>query len=143
MVLLDSDHMSLLQRGGAEGDRIRERLNKLPPNEAATTIVNYEEQTRGWLARLARATTLDRQVSDYSELKILLRKYCNVPVVDFDSGAAARFEHLKQARIRIGTMDLKIAAIALANEATLLTRNLIDFRRVPGLQAEDWSIGEC
>jgi tRNA(fMet)-specific endonuclease VapC len=37
-------------------------------------------------------------------------------------------------------MDLKIAAIALANEATLLTRNLVDFGRIGGLKAEDWSI---
>jgi tRNA(fMet)-specific endonuclease VapC len=71
---------------------------------------------RGWLARLARATTLDRQVSDYRELKTLLQKYCSVPVVDFGPEAAAQFEQLKQAPIRIGSMDLKIAAIALANE---------------------------
>ncbi len=43
MVLLDSDHMSLLQRGGAEGHRIKQRLGDLPPKEVATTIVNYEE----------------------------------------------------------------------------------------------------
>src|SRR2546421_7331045 len=122
MVLLDSDHMSLLQRGGAEGYRIKHRLGGLPANEVATTIISYEEQTRGWLARLARATNLERQVVDYSELKILLRTYCSVPVMDFDSGAAAHFERLKQAPIRIGTMDLKIAAIALANQAILLTR---------------------
>jgi tRNA(fMet)-specific endonuclease VapC len=59
--------------------------------------------------------------------------------VDFDTEAAARFELLKRVPIRIGSMDLKIAAIALAREATLLTRNLIDFRKVPGLSAEDWS----
>ena len=35
-------------------------------------------------------------------------------------------------------MDLKIASIALANDATLLTRNTNDFRRVPGLRIADW-----
>jgi len=140
MYLLDSDHMSLLQRGGAEGHRIKRRLSQAPPGEVATTIVNYEEQTRGWLARLARATTVDRQVSDYGELKTLLQKYCSVPIVDFDAEAASQFERLKQAQVRIGTMDLRIAAIALANEAILLSRNLIDFGRVPDLKVEDWSI---
>jgi tRNA(fMet)-specific endonuclease VapC len=35
-------------------------------------------------------------------------------------------------------MDLKIASIALANGATLLTRNTRDFQKVPGLQIENW-----
>ncbi len=77
MVLLDTDHMSLLQRGGAEGLRIRLRLRTLPPDDVATTIVSYEEQMRGWLARLARVTTPERQIFDYSELKKLLQSYCS------------------------------------------------------------------
>ena len=43
-------------------------------------------------------------------------------------------------RVRIGTMDLKIAAIVLAHDATLLSRNLSDFRKVPGLKVEDWTL---
>jgi tRNA(fMet)-specific endonuclease VapC len=139
MVFLDSDHMSLLQRGGAEGERIMRRLSDLPAGEIATTIVNYEERHRGWLARLARATSLERQVSDYRELKMLLQNYCSIIVVDFDTRAAAEYDRLKRAAIRIGSMDLKIASIALANGATLLTRNLVDFKKVPRLQFEDWS----
>jgi tRNA(fMet)-specific endonuclease VapC len=53
--------------------------------------------------------------------------------------AAEEFQRLQKTRIRIGTMDLKIAAIALTSNATLLTRNLIDFRKVPDLKVEDWS----
>jgi len=139
MVLLDSDHMSLLQRGSVEGDRIRHRLRALLPDEIATTIISYEEQMRGWLARLARAATLERQVSDYGELKRLLQNYCNIAVLEFDKRAGAEFQRFRQERVRIGTLDLKIAAIALANDATLLTRNITDFGKVPGLHAEDWS----
>jgi tRNA(fMet)-specific endonuclease VapC len=139
MIILDSDHMSLLQRGGAEGDRIRQRLRALHPLDVATTIINYEEQMRGWLARLASATTLERQISDYRELRRLLENYCHIRVYDFDEAAGAQFQRLKQTIRRIGTMDLKIAAIALAHDATLLTRNVSDFGRVSGLKTEDWS----
>lgn len=140
MVLLDTDHMSLLQRAGAEGRRIHLRLRALPQDDVATTIVSYEEQMRGWLARLARATTPERQTFDYSELKKLLQSYCNFAVVDYDMGAADEFQRLLALKLRIGTMDMKIAAVALANNAVLLTRNSADFGRVPNLHVEDWSV---
>jgi tRNA(fMet)-specific endonuclease VapC len=63
-------------------------------------------------------------------------------VLNFDESAAERLLHLRRTRIRLGSMDLKIAAIALSRGATLLSRNLADFRRVPGLKIEDWTQGE-
>ncbi len=42
-------------------------------------------------------------------------------------------------RLRIGHRDLKIAAVALANNLTLLTRNKSDFSAIPGLVIADWS----
>ena len=140
MVLLDTDHMSLLQRFGPEGQRIWQRLRVLPPDDIATTIVSYEEQMRGWLARIARAPTIERELADYAELKKLLQNYCSVAVADFDAHAVAEFERLRQRRVRIGTMDLKIASIALASGANLLTRNLSEFGKVPDLRTEDWSL---
>ena len=56
----------------------------------------------------------------------------------FDQPAAQRFLDLKAAKIHIGTMDLKIAAIVLVHQAQLLSANLRDFRQVPGLSVEDW-----
>ena len=56
----------------------------------------------------------------------------------FDERAADQFENLRAARIRLGTMDLKIAAIALVNHALLLSANRRDFERVPGLRVENW-----
>ena len=55
-----------------------------------------------------------------------------------ESTAVDEYNSLKRAKIRIGTMDLKIASITLADDAMLLTRNTRDFSRVPGLRFEDW-----
>jgi tRNA(fMet)-specific endonuclease VapC len=137
--LLDTDHMSILDRGGAVGEALRTRLRTIPPDDVATTVISYEEQTRGWLARVAQLRTADRQVAAYRELKRQLLNYCLIAVIDFDEQAAAEFGRLRQARVRIGTMDLKIAAITLTHKATLLSRNLADFGKVPGLRVEDWS----
>ena len=59
-------------------------------------------------------------------------------VLDFDDRAGIEFERLKSSRIRVGTMDMKIAAISLALGATLLTRNTRDFAKITGLKIADW-----
>ena len=82
---------------------------------------------------------LKLQVIAYLELKNLLRVYSNIAVIEFDTDASLIFRHLKLTKLPVKTMDLKIASIALANDATLLTRNLRDFAKVPGLKVEDWS----
>jgi tRNA(fMet)-specific endonuclease VapC len=59
-------------------------------------------------------------------------------VLPFDEPAAARCDALRP-HVRIGTMDLRIAATALSHSLTVLTRNTVDFARVPDLVVEDWS----
>ena len=139
MYLLDTDSMTLLERAGAEGARLKARLAAIPQDDLATTIVTFEEQMRGWLAVSAQARTPDAQIVAYRRLKTHLRIYSGIVAVDYEEQAAAHFARLRQAGIRIGTMDLRIASIALANNAVLLTRNLSDFGKVPDLKAEDWS----
>jgi tRNA(fMet)-specific endonuclease VapC len=137
--LLDSDHISLIHRGGAEGRRIQTRLAGIPSEQVALSIVSYEEQVRGWLAEIRRARSILQQKSRYEELNRMLELYCATPILQFDDAAIAIFQNLWLQRLRVGTMDLKIAAIALAHNATLLTRNLSDFSKIPDLHAEDWS----
>ncbi len=106
----------------------------------AVTIITYEEQMRGWLDYIARANTMPKQLRAYERLRFHIERYRKIPLLDFDEIAAREFERLKQNRIRIGTMDLKIAAIALANNATLLSRNRSDFGKITDLKLEDWSV---
>jgi tRNA(fMet)-specific endonuclease VapC len=139
MYLLDTDHLSLLERDNADSLPLQMRLDQVPAEEIAITIVTYEEQMRGWLARAAQANTTEKMLTAYARLQKHIETFQGIPIIPFDEKAAAEFERLKKARIRIGTMDLKIAAIALANNATLLSRNLADFGKVPDLRVEDWS----
>jgi tRNA(fMet)-specific endonuclease VapC len=58
-------------------------------------------------------------------------------ILPFDERAANEFLRLRK-HARIGTKDLKIASIALVNDALLLSANLREFRHVPGLRVESW-----
>ena len=141
MYILDTDHLSLSDRGtSAESQRLRFRLSGVKSNEVVTTIITVEEQMRGWLSWLAQAHSLAQQVERCRKLKQLLMMYREITILDFDESAAEEFQRLQKLRVRIGTMDLKIAAITLTHDATLLSRNIKDFDKVPGLKVEDWSI---
>ena len=140
MILLDTDHATLLKYpAGTLRDRLRERLDRLPHEETvAVTIVTVEEQMRGWLACLAKERTTQRQVAPYRELARLFEFYSQFTIIPFDDRAAIQFDALRSATIRIGTMDLKIASIAMVNQCVLLSANLRDFVKVPGLRVENW-----
>ena len=137
--LMDTDHISLIARAGSEGKQILARIAALPAGSVAVALVSYEEQMRGWMAEIARVPSVDRQRVVYSRLDRMREYYCLTPVAPFDADVMAQFQTLWLQRLRVGTMDLKIAATALANNATLVTRNSGDFGKVAGLTTEDWS----
>jgi tRNA(fMet)-specific endonuclease VapC len=65
--------------------------------------------------------------------------YCRLAVLSFNEEAGEIFTNLKAEKIRVGTQDLRISAIVLANDGVLLSRNLQDFQKIPDLKIEDWS----
>jgi len=140
VIVLDTDILSIVQRGQGEAyDRLAERLDAAG-EPVYTTIISYEEQMRGWLSLIARSNTLEQQRDAFARLHSLLEDFQGWPLLDFDDGAVTTYRRLAKSRLRIGTMDLKIAAIALTHDATLISRNLVDFQKVPGLRTEDWTI---
>jgi tRNA(fMet)-specific endonuclease VapC len=61
-------------------------------------------------------------------------------VISYSDEAQSQFAELKPQCPRLKTMDLRVASIALVTESTLLSRNLRDFRQVPALVVEDWTV---
>jgi tRNA(fMet)-specific endonuclease VapC len=127
MYILDTDHLSVIDRGGEQAKGLLQRLASIDPTQVATSIISYEEQMRGWLSYIAKAQTLEKQV-----------EACIIPVVEFDDRAAQEFQRIKKLYPRLGTMDLKIASIVLVNRAVLLTRNSSDFGCIADLPVESW-----
>jgi tRNA(fMet)-specific endonuclease VapC len=138
VLILDTDHLSEFDRGGVSGERLRSRL--LESNEEiVATIISAEEQLRGWLAQIHRLNSDPlAQVLIYERLQNRLKFFAQWTVLPWTNGSVEKFTNFRRIGVRIGPMDLKIASIAIHNNATLLTRNTIDFAKVPGLKFENW-----
>jgi tRNA(fMet)-specific endonuclease VapC len=138
MIILDSDHLSVLRFQSARADRLKERLDQSSIPTIATSIVNVEEAMRGWLAAIAKERQIERQFLAYRELGEMFAFFSGFTIASLDSKSIQLFKDFRTSGVRIGTMDLKTACIAIANNALLLTANRRDFEKVPGLKFENW-----
>ncbi len=137
MLILDTDHLAEIDRGSAAGARLVQRLDQAG-QDVATTIISAEEQLRGWLAQIARLQDPILEVEAYRRLQGRLAFFAAWTVLPWTREAADLFLRMRAGGVRIGGMDLKIACIALSGDATLLTRNLKHFEKVPDLRVENW-----
>jgi tRNA(fMet)-specific endonuclease VapC len=137
--VLDTDSLSLLERGNP---KIQERLRQVNPDSVAISIVTAEEKMKGRLAAinsLSGIERVDRLANAYRDLQSSIEDLQTLPILPFSELAKDRYRELLQQKIRVGSHDLRIAAIVLSVDGILVTRNRRDFERVPGLQLDDWS----
>lgn len=135
LYILDTDHLSLY---GRNHPTIVTRL-RTAQTQLTTTAITVEEQLRGRLAQVAEAKDGIKQSIAYQWLVETVMLLSEFHVLQYDEKAQECYQALKAKRIRIGTQDLRIAAIALAHHGILLSRNLRDFEKVPRLSVQDWS----
>lgn len=138
--LLDTDHISILQQqSGPTYAALSSRIESHPRADLALSIISFHEQVLGCHTYIGRARSAADVVRGYGMLGRLLGDYAAVSILPFDPAAATVFDGLVANRIRVATMDLRIAAIALSRGLILATRNARDFRQIPGLTTEDWT----
>lgn len=137
MLVLDTDHLSVLGEPTAAGARLLHRLSE-SGEPVATTVVNVEESLRGWLAQIHRAANAEAEVIAYQRFQKRVEFFAEWMVLPWDAEAAQRWRRFRVQRLRTATHDLRIACITLEHDALLLTRNAKDFGQVPGLRFENW-----
>ena len=132
MVLLDTDICIYLlnQRPGFEA--ILRRLDGRRQGEVALSAITLAELRFGIAASQHRAVNL-------AKLELLLATF---EIAPFDAPAAAAYgslrAHLQARGTPMGPLDTLIAAHALALGAAVVTNNVREFGRVPGLTMENW-----
>jgi len=138
--ILDTDHLGVIQRQrGIEFENLQRRLADHDESQFFVTIVSFHEQVQGWQAYVSRSKAEDGVAYGYARLERILSDFSRAQVLPYAAAAVDVFKELRKQRIRIGTMDLRIASIALASGMTVLTRNVVDFEKIPGLPFEDWT----
>ena len=134
--LFDTGHLTLYHHNHPQ---LLQPIAIHPADAVGISPISIEETMRGRLAVLTRHQTGAAHVQAYAHLVASVELFRLFPIIPFDSASEARYQQLRAARLRVGSQDLKIAAVALTNNLTLLTRNRKDFGRVPGLALDDWS----
>jgi tRNA(fMet)-specific endonuclease VapC len=137
LFVLDTDIVSLYQHNHP---LVSQHLNAHAPKDVAITVITVEEQLSGWYARLRQARSPDKVAVAYEQLAKIVQSLARLPILLFPEAAILRYEGLLALKVNVRKMDLRIAAIALENSGIVVTRNLRDFQRVPGLAVVDWSV---
>src|SRR5262245_39272358 len=125
--VLDTDSLTLLLRGQ---ESLCLKAAAHDPAQLAISIITVEETLTGWYSQIRRAKKDDQRIRAYDALQQAVEFCGRVRILSFDEPASAKFHDLRAAKPRIGSNDLRIAAIALVQNAIVVTRNQSDFRQV-------------
>ena len=132
--LLDTNTVSYFLRN--HSPTLSSRLLGMAPEALAISVITAGELRFGVkkLGPGQRATALAQR------LEQILESFATLPLpANAGELYAATRAHLEAQGTPIGGNDLWIAAHALAGGMTVITNNLREFQRVPGLKVEDWS----
>jgi tRNA(fMet)-specific endonuclease VapC len=137
LYVLDTDILSLYER---EDPVVTPRIDARRADEITTTVITVEEQLSGWYAMIRKAKRKDQIAHAYQRLADFAHLLGRWKALSFTESAIDRYHTLDAMKLNIGRMDLRIAAIVLENNGTLITRNFRDFSRVPNLAIENWAV---
>ena len=133
MFLLDTDILSNLMKRSPSTALIA-KLASVPPEQQFTSSITLGKLIFGAHRLGPRSTVLLGQVET--------RLIPNLPILPFDAVAARRYGEvralLEGQGTSLGDADLRIAAIAMVRNLTIVTANTRRFQRVPGLPVENW-----
>jgi tRNA(fMet)-specific endonuclease VapC len=144
MYIFDTDHVSLFLRGNPTLIQNFEKRFANPSESFYITIVTVQELLNGWITRINSTKESDQLVNLYTKFWQTHTFLSECNVLNFDETANSIYKALlndKSLHKKRLIKDLRIAAIVLATDSILVTRNTKDFQQIPNLSLEDWTQG--
>jgi tRNA(fMet)-specific endonuclease VapC len=137
--ILDTDHASLFLAGN-KSIAVQVAAHS---DDVAITVITVQELFNGWMGRLNNPAQINNLAHLYTKLWATTEFFKVITVLNFDRKSENYYQILQQssktlAKKRI-EKDLRIASIALAEDATIVTRNYKDFSQIPNLKIENWA----
>lgn len=119
-----------------------QRLQSIIPSERAIPIVAAEEVLRGRLNIVRKAQSGKARISldyAYKLFQIALVDINDYAILPYNTKADQEYAKLRLLKLKIGTQDLRIAAVCLVHQAKLISRNARDYVQIPNLDLEIWN----
>ena len=138
MIAFDTDILSELIDGNPV---YAQRANAIDSLDQFVPVVVAEQVLRGRLSAIRQAEARKGKVSlelAFSLFERSLNGIASYQILSYSLAADAWFQQWRN-KLRIGSQDLRIAAICIVHGAKLVTRNARDFTQVPGLNLEVWN----
>lgn len=138
MIVFDTDVLVEILKGNPRYvDRARQHVD----TAQAVPVIVIEEIYRGRLSAIRRAESGQGAVGvvrAYELFERTHRDFLGRRVLPYNEAAHQRFLEWRATKVKVATHDLRIAAICVAHDAVLISRNRRGFERVPGLRVEFW-----
>jgi tRNA(fMet)-specific endonuclease VapC len=134
--VFDTDTITLLRQAHR---KVSDRALAQTIGSVVTSVITVDEQISGWYTALRRTKSREQLSETYDRLTKTVVFLSQFPILNFTVEAIVKYEELLSLKLGVRANDLRIAAIALVENATVVSRNLSDFRRVPNLNVENWA----
>lgn len=137
MTAIDNDIYTLFVMGNL---KVVANILKFPRGELALPVIVVEEVLRGWLNKIRKAQTKQNDlIRAYELLSRSVRSMQQFHLLAFTDEAYAQEQQWRSEGVRVGTQDLRIAAICVSQNIKLISNNHSDFHRIPNLNLETWN----
>jgi len=137
--ILDTDTATLWLRYAAQYPRLRKKIEAAPFEQIWVSIVTVTELMRGALAYLKKREQKGEFVLGFELAAAIITDIKKLQILPFDEAAKSVYRAMPANVKRVGAKDCQIAAIAIANGFTVVTRNVRDFQRIPDVKFADWT----